>query len=161
VQYYRVNAVAETGTGVNEAPVAKLNEQVHSLFPIAAGNRATMRAGTMRTPPRFCCSNCAPLRGTPGAKSGTRLRDAIAAFSHKYMHTAHELNGPMLAHATSTTSELLASLPPARCYCIFTPMVPGDPHWGIRANEAVKRHATRLHSQISNTWSRRECSSPY
>lgn len=41
----------------------------------------------------------------------TLVRDATAAFSHRHMHAAHELNGPTFAHAILTTSELLAALP--------------------------------------------------
>jgi nicotinamidase-related amidase len=43
----------------------------------------------------------------------TLVRDATAAFSHKRMDAAHNLNGPTFAHAILTTSELLAALTPA------------------------------------------------
>jgi nicotinamidase-related amidase len=43
----------------------------------------------------------------------TLIRDATAAFSHEYMHAAHDLNGPTFAHAILSTPELLAALPPA------------------------------------------------
>jgi nicotinamidase-related amidase len=43
----------------------------------------------------------------------TLVRDATAAFSHEFMHAAHDLNGPTFAHAILTTPELLAALPPA------------------------------------------------
>jgi nicotinamidase-related amidase len=41
----------------------------------------------------------------------TLIRDATAAFSHEGMHAAHEVNGPVFAHAILTTNELLAILP--------------------------------------------------
>jgi nicotinamidase-related amidase len=37
----------------------------------------------------------------------TLVRDATAAFSAEGMHAAHEVNGPMFAHAIVTTDELL------------------------------------------------------
>ena len=43
----------------------------------------------------------------------TLVRGATAAFSHEFMHAAHDLNGPTFAHAILTTPELLAALPPA------------------------------------------------
>jgi hypothetical protein len=36
---------------------------------------------------------------------------ATAAFSHEGMHAAHEVNGPLFAHAILTTKELLGLLP--------------------------------------------------
>jgi nicotinamidase-related amidase len=39
----------------------------------------------------------------------TLVRDATAAFSHEFMHAAHDLNGPTFAHAVLTTPELLAA----------------------------------------------------
>ena len=41
----------------------------------------------------------------------TLIKDATAAFSHEGMHAAHEVNGPLFAHALLTTAELLARLP--------------------------------------------------
>ena len=40
----------------------------------------------------------------------TLVKDATAAFSHEFMHAAHELNGPTFAHAISTTRELIEAL---------------------------------------------------
>jgi nicotinamidase-related amidase len=44
----------------------------------------------------------------------TLIKDATAAFSHENMHAAHEVNGPLLAHAFLTTEKLLALLPTAQ-----------------------------------------------
>jgi nicotinamidase-related amidase len=41
----------------------------------------------------------------------TPVRDATAAFTREVMHAAHELNGPMFAHAILTTAQLIAALP--------------------------------------------------
>ena len=41
----------------------------------------------------------------------TLVRDATAAMSFEAMHAAHEINGPMYAHAILTTAELLQKLP--------------------------------------------------
>jgi len=41
----------------------------------------------------------------------TLVKDATAAFSKDGMHAAHVVNGPMYAHAITTTSELIAALP--------------------------------------------------
>jgi nicotinamidase-related amidase len=41
----------------------------------------------------------------------TLIKDATAAFSHEGMHSAHEVNGPLFAHAILTTEELLTLLP--------------------------------------------------
>jgi nicotinamidase-related amidase len=41
----------------------------------------------------------------------TLIKDATAAFSHEGMHAAHEVNGPLFAHAILTTKELLSLLP--------------------------------------------------
>jgi nicotinamidase-related amidase len=41
----------------------------------------------------------------------TLTRDATAAFSHEGMHAAHEINGPLFAHAIMATNELLPKLP--------------------------------------------------
>jgi nicotinamidase-related amidase len=41
----------------------------------------------------------------------TLIKDATAAFSHEGMHAAHEVNGPVFAHAILTTNELLGILP--------------------------------------------------
>jgi len=41
----------------------------------------------------------------------TLVRDATAAFSERDMHGAHDVNGPMFAHAILKTSELLPLLP--------------------------------------------------
>jgi nicotinamidase-related amidase len=41
----------------------------------------------------------------------TLIRDATAAFSHKGMHAAHEINGPLFAHSILTTKKLLGILP--------------------------------------------------
>jgi nicotinamidase-related amidase len=41
----------------------------------------------------------------------TLIRDATAAFGHEGMHAAHEINGPIFAHAILTTNELLSKLP--------------------------------------------------
>jgi nicotinamidase-related amidase len=41
----------------------------------------------------------------------TLIKDATAAFSHEGMHAAHEVNGPLFAHAILTTEELLGLLP--------------------------------------------------
>jgi nicotinamidase-related amidase len=38
------------------------------------------------------------------------LKDATAAFSPEGMHAAHEVNGPLFAHAILTSDELLAPL---------------------------------------------------
>jgi nicotinamidase-related amidase len=40
----------------------------------------------------------------------TLVKDATAAFSREGMHAAHEVNGPLFAHAILTTEELLAVL---------------------------------------------------
>jgi nicotinamidase-related amidase len=39
----------------------------------------------------------------------TLVKDATAPFSQEMMHAAHEVNGPTLAHAILTASELLAA----------------------------------------------------
>jgi len=41
----------------------------------------------------------------------TLVKDATAAFSPDRMHAAHELNGPIYAHAIVTTAVLVAALP--------------------------------------------------
>jgi nicotinamidase-related amidase len=41
----------------------------------------------------------------------TLIKDATAAFSREGMHAAHEVNGPLFAHAVLATEELLALLP--------------------------------------------------
>jgi len=41
----------------------------------------------------------------------TLVKDATAAFIYDGMHAAHEVNGPLFAHAILTTAELLALLP--------------------------------------------------
>jgi nicotinamidase-related amidase len=41
----------------------------------------------------------------------TLITDATAAFEQAGMHAAHEVNGPLFAHAMLTTEELLALLP--------------------------------------------------
>jgi nicotinamidase-related amidase len=43
----------------------------------------------------------------------TLVKDATAAFETEGMHAAHEVNGPLFAHAIVTTDELLALLPAA------------------------------------------------
>jgi nicotinamidase-related amidase len=43
----------------------------------------------------------------------TLVKDATAAFETEGMHAAHEVNGPLFAHAIVTTYELLALLPAA------------------------------------------------
>jgi nicotinamidase-related amidase len=43
----------------------------------------------------------------------TLVNDAAAAFETEGMHAAHEVNGPLFAHAIVTTDELLARLPAA------------------------------------------------
>jgi len=40
----------------------------------------------------------------------TLVKDATAAFSKDRIHVAHELNGPNLAHAILTTTELVDAL---------------------------------------------------
>jgi nicotinamidase-related amidase len=40
----------------------------------------------------------------------TLVRDATAAFTHDFMHAAHELNGPTFAHSILTTAEVIAAL---------------------------------------------------
>ena len=41
----------------------------------------------------------------------TLIKDATSAFSHEGMHAAHEVNGPLFAHAILTTKDLLSLLP--------------------------------------------------
>jgi nicotinamidase-related amidase len=40
----------------------------------------------------------------------TLVRDATAAFGHEQMHAAHEINGPVFAHAILNTSEVIGAL---------------------------------------------------
>jgi nicotinamidase-related amidase len=41
----------------------------------------------------------------------TLVKDATAAFSPQAMHAAHEVNGPLFAHAILTTAQVIAQLP--------------------------------------------------
>lgn len=41
----------------------------------------------------------------------TIIKDAIAAFSHKGMHSVNEVNGPAFAHTIFNTKELPRLLP--------------------------------------------------
>ena len=43
----------------------------------------------------------------------TLVRDATAAFSAEGMHVAHEVNGPMFAHAILTTAQVLERIEPS------------------------------------------------
>jgi nicotinamidase-related amidase len=55
-------------------------------------------------------NSCIESTGRYGMEMGyhvTLVRDATAAFSAEGMHAAHEVNGPMFAHAIMTTAELL------------------------------------------------------
>jgi nicotinamidase-related amidase len=59
-------------------------------------------------------NTCIEATARPGMDLGypvTLIKDAIAAFSHEGMHAAHEVNGPLFAHAILTTKELLILLP--------------------------------------------------
>jgi nicotinamidase-related amidase len=58
-------------------------------------------------------NSCIESTGRYGMEMGyhvTLVRDATAAFSAAGMHAAHEVNGPMFAHAILTTDELLPQL---------------------------------------------------
>jgi nicotinamidase-related amidase len=58
-------------------------------------------------------NSCIESTGRYGMEMGyhvTLVRDATAAFSAAGMHAAHDVNGPMFAHAILTTDELLPQL---------------------------------------------------
>ena len=59
-------------------------------------------------------NTCIEGAGRLGMELGyhvTLIKDATASFSHEGMHAAHEVNGPLFAHAILTTKELLSLLP--------------------------------------------------
>ena len=58
-------------------------------------------------------NTCIEATGRLGMELGyyvTLIKDATAAFSHEGMYAAHEVNGPLFAHAILTTKELLSLL---------------------------------------------------
>jgi nicotinamidase-related amidase len=61
----------------------------------------------------FIANSCIESTGRYGMEMGydvTLVRDATAAFSAEAMHAAHNINGPMFAHAILTTDELLSQI---------------------------------------------------
>jgi nicotinamidase-related amidase len=57
------------------------------------------------------CIEATARHGTELGYHVTLIKDATAAFSHEGMHAAHEVNGPLFAHAILTTKELLGLFP--------------------------------------------------
>lgn len=58
-------------------------------------------------------NSCAESTAKYGAELGyhvTLVKDATAAFTAEAMHAAHEINGPMYAHALYKTDELLSQI---------------------------------------------------